>query len=621
MSKIIGIDLGTTFSAVGFVRDGLPIILPNPRGAAGSGGERIVPSVVGLTPDNTLVVGTPARNQYVLYPERTVRSIKRSMGTDLTLTLGERAYTPAEISAIILREMKRIAEANLSEPLDRAVITVPAYFSDAARQATKEAGEIAGFTVERIINEPTAAALAYGLDRGDESQIIAVYDLGGGTFDVSIVELNQGVLEVRASHGDTHLGGDDFDDRLVEHLAHLFKEEHGLDPRDDRKALARLTRAAEQAKIALSSQPFARVREEYLMEENRRPLHLDVEVARHEFEDLIKDLLTGTLTAFDAALRDAGLTKGDLDKVLFVGGSTRIPLVWELVTEHVALEPMMEINPDEAVALGAGVQAALIAGEPLNAILVDVTPHTLGIEVAEFQFGRVIPDQFGPIIRRNTTLPTTRAQVFSALYPDQTAIKVKVYQGESTIASENTLLGEFLFEDLEQEIDGLPPRVTVQFDLDVNGILNVSAADRGSGQVKQTTLRATHTRLSPSDKAAASQHIDELWKASETVAVDPVLQRARAWVQSEERQVHDLADLVKRLEEAEQAGQRDEAARLREELTDLLYELEGQEAAEGEEEQEEEGTEEEWEDDGSDEDDEEDEDEDDEEDEDEDEEE
>ena len=311
MSKIIGIDLGTTFSAVGTVRDGVPIVLPN-------GTERIIPSVVGLTPDNALIVGTPARNQYVLYPERTVKSIKRSMGTDLVRQLGERTYSPAELSAIILREMKRIAEANLGEPIERAVITVPAYFSDAARQATKEAGEIAGLTVERILNEPTAAALAYGLDRADETQIIAVYDLGGGTFDVSIVELNQGVLEVRASHGDTHLGGDDFDDRLMEHLAQRFREEYGLDPRDDRKALARLTRAAEQAKIALSSQPFVQVREEYLMEKNRRPLHLDVEIERHDFEDLIRDLLQGTLTAFDAALRDAGLTKGDLGKVLLV---------------------------------------------------------------------------------------------------------------------------------------------------------------------------------------------------------------------------------------------------------------------------------------------------------------
>ncbi len=569
MSKIIGIDLGTTYSAVGFVREGLPAILPN-------GAERIIPSVVGLTPNAALVVGTPARNQYVLYPENTFKSIKRSMGTDLRVTLGDRDYSPAEISAIILREMKRIAEANLGEPVERAVITVPAYFSDAARQATKEAGEIAGFTVERIINEPTAAALAYGLDRADETQIIAVYDLGGGTFDVSIVELNQGVLEVRASHGDTHLGGDDFDDRLMEHLAHRFKDEHGLDPRDDRKALARLTRAAEQAKITLSAQPFARVREEYLMEKNRRPLHLDVEIARHEFEDLIRDLLEGTLTAFDAALSDAGLSKGDLAKVLFVGGSTRIPLVWELVATHVGLEPMMEVNPDEAVALGAGIQAALMAGEPLDAILVDVTPHTLGIEVAEHQFGRLVTGRFGPIIRRNTTLPTTRAQVFSALHPEQTTIQVKVYQGESNLVADNTLLGEFMFEGLEQEIEGEPPRITVQFDLDVNGILDVSAADRGSGQLKQTTLRAAHTRLSTRDKAAASQQLEQLWLTTETASADPLLAQAKALVQNQMQDLQEMAAVLQQIEAAEKSGDTIEVARLRDELTDLLYELEGE---------------------------------------------
>ena len=571
MSKIVGIDLGTTFSAVGHVQNGVPFILPN-------GAERIVPSVVGFTPAGALVVGTPARNQYVLHPERTVRSIKRRIGTDLPVTLNDRDYTPAEISAIILREMKRIAETNLGEPIERAVITVPAYFSDAARQATKEAGEIAGFTVERIINEPTAAALAYGLDRAGERQIIAVYDLGGGTFDVSIIELNQGVIEVRASHGDTHLGGDDFDDRLVDFLAGQFIEAHGVDPRDDRNALARLTRAAEQAKIELSTQPFTLVREEYLLEKDRRPLHLDVEVARAEFEKLIGDLLAGTLTAFDRALADAGLQKGDLEKVIFVGGSTRIPFVWELVANHVGLEPMVEINPDEAVALGAAVQAALIAGEPLDAILVDVTPHSLGIEVAHWEFGRFVPDHYGIIVRRNTTLPARRAQVFSALYPDQTAIKVQVYQGESPTASKNTLLGEFLFEDLAQEAPGEPPHITVEFDLDLNGILNVSAVDRGSGQIKQTTLRAAHARLNTAAKEASARYVGELWEAS-TAAVaggDPLLAQARNWLDREIEEASALADLVERYEAAQRAGDEAEIERLREELIDVLYDLDAE---------------------------------------------
>lgn len=569
MSTIIGIDLGTTFSAVGFVHAGRPVILPN-------GGERIVPSVVGFTPAGQLIVGTPARNQHLLYPERTVRSIKRKMGTNEKVHLNGRDYTPAEVSAIILREMKRIAEANLNAPVERAVITVPAYFSDAARQATREAGEIAGFTVERILNEPTAAALAYGLDRSGDAQLLAVYDLGGGTFDVSIVELNQGVLEVRASHGDVRLGGDDFDERLMNYLAENFMEEHDLDPRLDRKALARLTRAAEQAKIELSTQPFARVREEYLLEKDGRPLHLDLELERSEFEDLIADLLEKTLTAFDQSLADAGITARDLDRVLFVGGSTRIPRVWELVANHTGLEPMLEINPDEAVALGAGVQAALLAGEPLDAVLVDVTPHSLGIEVAEMQFGQIIPDRYGVIIHRNTTLPTRRAQVFSALFPDQTAINIKVYQGEAPVASQNTLLGEFLFSDLEPEEEGLPPRVTVQFDLDSDGILHVSATDRGSGAVEQTTLRAAHTRLSPADKQASARYLLELERAAlpEPEGDDPLLARAKAVLHKRESNVEELARVVAELEAARAEGRADDASALAEQLLDVLYDLE-----------------------------------------------
>jgi molecular chaperone DnaK len=569
MTPIIGIDLGTTFSAVGYVRDGIPAILPN-------GPERIVPSVVGFTPTGQLVVGTPAVNQYVLYPENTVRSIKRLMGTDETVRLNDRDYTPAEISALILREMKRIAEADLGRPVERAVITVPAYFSDAARQATREAGELAGLTVERIINEPTAAALAYGLDRQDEQHIIAVYDLGGGTFDVSIVELNSGVMEVRASHGDTHLGGDDFDEMLLEYLAAWFQDEHDLDPRKDPRARARLLRAAERAKIALSSQPFVRVREEYLMEKDHKPLHLDVEVDRQTFEEMISDRLAGTLTAFDQALADAGLKASDLDRVLFVGGSTRIPLVWNMVAEHTGLEPMSAINPDEAVALGAGVQSAIIAGEPLDAILVDVTPHSLGIAVAEIIFGEVVSDRYGVIIHRNTTLPTTRAQAFSALYPDQTAINVKVYQGEASVASQNTLLGEFLFDELKPENRGEPPRITVQFDLDVSGILNVSAVDRGSAAVKQTTLHAAHTRLSPSAREASARYLAGLDIALPADS-DPLLLRARRLLEHRRHDVAELAGIVTSLEAARLEGRSEDADRLSEELVDALYELEDDE--------------------------------------------
>lgn len=568
MSAIIGIDLGTTFSEVGYVRDGQPVLLPN-------GEEWAVPSVAGFTPDGKLVVGTPARNQYILYPEQTVRSIKRRMGTEETVCLQGREYRPAEISALILRELKRVAEVNLGQPVERAVITVPAYFSDAARQATREAGEIAGFAVERILNEPTAAALAYGLERTDEELQIAVYDLGGGTFDVSIVELNQGVLEVRASHGDTELGGDDFDASLMAYLADRFEEEHGLDPRADSRARARLMRTAEQVKIGLSSQPYVRAREEFLMEKEGRPLHLDLEVERQVFEELIADRIDDTLAAFDQALEDAGLKVSELDRLLFVGGSTRIPLVWERVAEHTGLEPMTEIDPDAAVGLGAGVQAAIIAGDTIDAILVDVTPHSLGIEVVEWEFGLPVPDRYGILIHRNTALPTSRAEVFSAMHPKQTAIRVKVYQGEEPVASENTLLGEFLFEHLKPEKKGEPPLITVEFDLDMNGILQVSAKDRGSEAVEQTTLEAAHTRLSTSDKAAAAQFLAGLERAEEEEEEeDPLLRRARRVLEERQEDVEELGQVVVALEMARRGGRTEEVEGLNDRLLDLLYELE-----------------------------------------------
>jgi molecular chaperone DnaK len=589
LSLIVGIDLGTTYSAAAIVRDGVPHIVPH-------GDERIMPSVVGLTPQDKLLVGTPARNQYVLYPTRTIRSIKRRMGQDIRLALGDREYSPPEISALILRELKRSVEEQLGEPVDRAVITVPAYFSDAARQATREAGEIAGFTVERIINEPTAAALAYGLDRDAEQHLVAVYDLGGGTFDVSIVELDAGVVEVRASHGNTQLGGDDFDERLVEHLAERFVEEHGIDPRDDRRALARLTRAAEQAKIALSSQPVARVREEYLLSSGARPLHLDVEVTREEFEELIEDLLDGTLQSFDDALSDAGIAAGQLDNILLVGGSTRIPMVQRMLYEHAGIEPVMAINPDEAVALGAAVQAAVIAGEPIEAILVDVTPHSLGIAVAELAFGQVVPDRYSVIIPRNTTIPTSRSEIYSALHPDQRAIEVQIYQGEQPIASQNTSLGEFLFEDLRPEAPGQPPRITVQFDFDVDGILHVSAVDRGSGKQARASVRAAQTRLTPSEIAGARDSLEALeiagWDVEDLDEVAGSVENESAAAPAEMSletigllaRAHRaleanpdnaaLHEAIDSLRQAAQRGDKDAVAARSEALLDILYELE-----------------------------------------------
>jgi len=474
MNTIVGIDLGTTNSGVAVVRDGMPIMLPN-------GNERIIPSVVGYSADKEWLVGTPARNQYVLDPENTVRSIKRKMGSDSRHNLAGKSFSPQEISAFILREIKEIAERNLGYAVNEAVITVPAYFSDAARQATRDAGRIAGFNVRRIINEPTAAALAYGLNQA-EDQTVLVYDLGGGTFDVSLVELMGGIVEVRASHGDTQLGGDDFDQLLAKKIATWFEETHGVKVHDDRRAWARIMRAAETAKIQLSSHPYAWVKEEYLAEKQGVPLHLEYEISRKDFKDLIQPLLQKTLESIDQVILDSGVSSNEIQQVFMVGGSSYIPAVWELVAEALGTEPHMSLNPEEVVALGAGVQAAIIAGEPIDAILVDVTPHSLGIAVAQHFMGQLISDRYKVLIRRNTTIPTTKEEEFYTVYPGQDSIRVEVYQGEYAVASDNTHLGEFVITDLEPEKPGEQAAITVQFDFDVNGILKVTARDRKSGK-------------------------------------------------------------------------------------------------------------------------------------------
>ena len=567
---IIGIDLGTTFSGVSVVQDGRPAILPNKQ-------ERIMPSVVGLSPKGEWLVGTPALNQWVLVPEATVRSIKRDMGTDRTVTLGEHTFTPQEISAFILRELKRVAEVNLGHPIKRAVITVPAYFSDAARQATKDAGQIAGLEVMRIINEPTAAALAYGLDR-EGDQVVLVYDLGGGTFDVSLVELVGGVVEVRASHGNTRLGGDDFDALLADYLRQAFEKQHGVDLRNDRRAMARLTRAAEKAKIELSSRPFAWVREEYLTEKGGKPLHLEVEVNRHEFEKMIESLVGSTRTSIQQALADAKMTIKDLDKVLLVGGSTYIPAVWELAADVTGLDPRQEVHPSEAVALGAGVQAAIIAGQPIEAVLVDVTPHSLGIEVAEWSWRGWVDDRYNVIIHRNTTIPVTKEQVYSAVYPDQDTVHLKVYQGEQSIASKNTLLGDFMFTDLKPERKGEHAQVTVQFSMDVNGILHVKATDRGSGQEAGITVAASQERLTQEQISQAQKRLAETIPA---LVLDEgsqaMVDQGRKLLQSgelEPEDAEDLAEALAMIDEACRLGDEAELDNWMDELTDLLYELE-----------------------------------------------
>jgi len=573
---IVGIDLGTTNSGVAIVRNGAPQMLPH-------GDERIIPSVVGYSPAGQWLVGTPARNQYVLSPENTVRSIKREMGTDTRVQLAGRAFSPPEVSAFILRELKTIAERNLGETISDAVITVPAYFSDAARQATRDAGQIAGFNVRRIINEPTAAALAYGLNQAAD-QLVLVYDLGGGTFDVSLVELMGGVVEVRASHGNTRLGGDDFDQRLAEAIAARFAKDHGVDLREDRRAWARLLRAAEMAKIEMSSHPFAWIKEEYVAEKRGVPLHLEYEVSRHDFVAAVGDLWDQTLDSVDRVMEDAHVTPEEISQVLLVGGSTRIPAVWELVANYLDTEPHMSINPEEAVALRAGVQAAIIAGEPIDAILVDVTPHSLGIAVAEIRLGRLIPDRYSVLIRRNTTIPVTKEEVYSTVHPEQDTVEIKAYQGESPIASENTLLEKFLITDLEPEHPGELARVTVRFDFDVNGILEVTAQDRRTGQQKQITVEASLARLSEDEIVDAQAWVAQAIEAvAPTVgAVSPteagvLIDRAMRLLASGELMPEDrdaLQGLLAEIQVTQVAGDPSRLQELLDALLDLLFDLE-----------------------------------------------
>lgn len=565
---IIGIDLGTTFSAVSAVIDGIPVILPNEY-------ERIIPSVVGVSPDDNWLIGTPALNQYTLYPNRTIRSVKRLMGSDEVIALGEYRLTPPEVSALILREMKRIAEVNLSEEITQAVITVPAFFNNAQRRATTLAGQLTGLDVVRILNEPTAAALAFGLQTGVE-QTALVYDLGGGTFDVSLVEIVNGVIDVRASHGDTHLGGDDFDDRLTAYLLSAFAEQTGVDVSHNPQALARIRRAAEQAKIDLSSRLFTWVREEYLAEKNGVPLHLEVEISREKFVALIQDILVRTTESIERVLEDGGIETPD--SVLLVGGSTYIPAVWELVAEQIGVQPRQDVPPSEAVALGAGIQAAIIEGKAIDAVLVDVSPHALGVAVVNFTYaGDPILDSYKVLIRRNTTIPVTVEEIFSTISADQTDVRIEVYQGDDPVASRNTFLGDFVFEDLEQSDSGDLIHFPVQFNLDINGILDVSATDRTTGRRLGITIETNKQALSQAELQQAAAQLpstDEDADADDDDALDAeadsLLERAEAIL--EETEDAALEELVQNITDARDNGDTAELRQLLNVLLDLLYE-------------------------------------------------
>ena len=496
MSKIIGIDLGTTNSCVAVMEGGEPVVIANSEGA------RTTPSVVGFTKTGDRLVGQVAKRQAITNPDNTVSSIKRQMGTDHKVTLNGKEYTPQQVSAMILQKLKADAEAYLGETVTEAVITVPAYFNDSQRQATKDAGTIAGLNVRRIINEPTAAALAYGVDKEDDQKVM-VYDLGGGTFDVSIIEMGDGVTEVLATNGDTHLGGDDFDQRIIDWMADAFQTENGIDLRKDKMAAQRLKEAAEKAKIELSSAMSSQINLPFITADATGPKHLDMTLTRAKFNELTADLVDRTMSPVRKALQDAGLRPSDLKKVLMVGGSTRIPAVYDAVKKELNCEPFKGINPDECVAVGAAIQGGVLNGEKKGLLLLDVTPLSLGIET----LGGVCTK----IIDRNTTIPTHKSQVFSTAADNQPSVEVNVLQGEREFARDNKSLGVFHLDGIAPAPRGVP-QIEVTFDIDANGIVKVSAKDLGTGKEQNITITAS-TNMSKED-------IDKAVKEAEQFAAD-----------------------------------------------------------------------------------------------------
>jgi molecular chaperone DnaK len=528
MAKVVGIDLGTTNSVVAYMEGSTPTVITNAEGS------RLTPSVVAFTKSGERLVGQLAKRQAITNPDRTISSIKRHMGTDFKVTIDGKSYTPQEISAMILQKLVADASTYLGEKVTRAVITVPAYFNDAQRQATKDAGRIAGLDVLRIINEPTAAALAYGLDKkGNET--ILVWDLGGGTFDVSILEVGDGVFEVKATNGDTHLGGDDYDKRVVDWLVAEFKKDQGIDLSADRQALQRLTEAAEKAKIELSSMVQTSINLPFITADQNGPKHLDYTLTRAKFEQLTADLTDRTLKPFENAIRDAKLSVEDIKEVVLVGGATRMPVIQELVKRLTKKDPNQSVNPDEVVAVGAAIQAGVLAGEVKDVVLLDVTPLTLGLET----LGGVRT----PLIERNTTIPTRKSQIFSTADDGQTAVDIHVLQGERDMAADNKTLGRFRLEGIPPAPRGVP-QIEVTFDIDANGITHVAAKDLGTGKEQRITITAS-SNLSKDEvdrmvKDAQAHADDDKRKLQEA----EIRNQAQQLEYSTERTLKDLGDKV-----------------------------------------------------------------------------